>query len=330
MRTIRYSDREEYLVTGKTLTAVQPFMILAMIDNLSTWVYYLVDLESCIHSTEIMKFLNESRHSEEQLAKTTKKADGKKWLGHDIDRFRKLGYNIVMFKQVLYLLYEDLAIALRGFVDRLTTFIRSHQFGSEHEDLLAELIEYAVEYMCMEFNVIFRNIRSMNIFSVQKFLSDVNSLPVITDGGYLMEKYNELSMVRSLKSNSSLVSMIDGKKKKGKGNGNGPPGKSNDGDKSRNSKGSNDSPTSDILSKSEKRDKSQKQKNNSLNTPKSGSMSDSKEDQRNMCVAFNTEEGCKYGDECTFVHDDPKTDGEKRFIRRFLGKRTLRSGVSLD
>ena len=122
---IRFSDREEYIVTAPTLTAVQPFMLLAMIDNLSTWVYYLVDLESSIHSTEIMKFLNESRHCEESLVKTTRKADGKKWLGHDIDRFRKLGYNIIMFKQILYILYEDLAIALRGFVDRLTSFIRS-------------------------------------------------------------------------------------------------------------------------------------------------------------------------------------------------------------
>jgi hypothetical protein len=269
-----------------------------------------------------MSFLNESRHCEEELVKTTKKVDGKKWLGYDIDRFKKLGYNVVMFKQVMYVLYEDLANSLRGFVDRLTNFIRGHQFGYEHQDLLSELMLYAVDYMCMEFNIIFRNIRSLNTFSVQKFLNDVDKLPIVSEGGYLIEKYNELSMVRSMKSNSSLMSIIDSKTKRKKSNGKNGSGKSGDLDNNK----SNDT---DGSPKSNKSDNSEKRKKSKTIDTNVDSKSDNK-DVRKICVAYNSADGCKYGDKCKFTHGDPVTESDKQFVKKFLGNRAVRPGLDLN
>jgi hypothetical protein len=171
----------------------------------------------------------------------------------------------------------------------------------------------------------------MNTASVQKFLSDINCLPMVSVGGYLMEKYNELSMVRSMKSNSSLVSMLDNKGKRNKGNGNGSPKMLKNDEKFKNSKESDDSPISNKSNKSEKSGKSSKNKlNNKSNTLKSSPVTDGQDEQRNMCIAFNTEEGCKFGEECRFIHDDPRTDGEKKFIKRYIGNRIVRSGVTLN
>jgi len=313
----KFRNKPEFIVVEQAYTSIQPIMIISLIDSLHTYIWHFADTRALLTQHEMMVHNSENRNSSDDIVTTTKKIDFKTWIGHDIERFRKLGLNVVKFKQILYLLYEEVAIELRAVIDRLCKFLEDHPFGYEFNRLMASMIEHTVLYMCMEFDIIFRNVRAQQYLVFERLISDLQKIPNLDMNGYLLTKYNELYISRSIKVSNNLKNTDnddDNKKKRKK--------------LLKSNNKSNDSGNEEIRATD---DRDNNSSNSNTNSSKNNSRKKSKKES--ICLRFASSEGCPRGeDKCYFSHIEPRNDNDKMYLKRYLAISNLKpkDGLNLE
>jgi hypothetical protein len=136
--------------------------------------------------------------------------------------------------------------------------------------------------------------------------------------GYLLTKYNELYISRSIKISNNLKhtdSDDDNKKKKKK-------------KLLKSNNKSNDSSNEDVRTTD---DRDNNNSNSNSNSNKSNSSEKNKKDA--ICLKFASTKGCpRAEDKCYYAHIEPRNDNDKVYLKRYLSKFSLKpkDGLNLE
>ena len=160
--------------------------------------------------------------------------------------------------------------------------------------------------------MLFRNVRSQRYLVFERFIIDIKKIPNLETSGYLITKYNELYMMRSIKITKGAT-LIDNKKVDGKKKKRVRPSKNKS-----IKNGSDDSNSDD-----------EKSIDHSSNS-NSNSSSKHRERKESICLHFAAVDGCRKGDKCKYLHVDPRNDNDKEYLKRYLSKYNLKPKVGLD
>jgi hypothetical protein len=226
-------------------------------------------------------------------------------IGHDIRNIEALFMNIIQLHNAAYLFTANTLIALHEMRERLTDFLKVHEFGAPHERLSDALYLKAIEVFCIDMTRLLRQALSGTTYQNEDhWLQTVKLSPDTRPSSILFDFYQTL-MYKSISTNSGAIVLDNSSPKKIK----------DEKEKKKKLKRENKS-----LTKGDKNDTEVK--------PSPGAKS-----LKKVCYHYLTTAGCSRPDgTCHFAHRDPKSD-EYSGVKTFLEVKSdfvLRAGIKLE
>ena len=224
-------------------------------------------------------------------------------IGHDIRNIEALFMNIIQLHNAAYLFTANTLIALHEMRERLTDFLKAHEFGAPHEQLSDSLYLKAIEVFCIDMTRLLRQALSGTKYENEEhWLHTVNLSPDVRPSSILFA-HHQMLFYKSISTNSSAIVL-------------------------------NKSPEKKIKEEKKTKVKRSEKKDSKVDkTDTEVKSSPSAKSQKKICYYNLTTTGCPRPDgTCRFAHRDPKTD-EYSDVKTFLEVKSdlvLKAGIKLE
>lgn len=225
-------------------------------------------------------------------------------IGHDIRNIEALFMNIIQLHNAAYLFTANTLIALHEMRERLTNFLKLHEFGAPHERLSDALYLKAIEVFCIDMTRLLKQALSGTTYQNEDhWLQTVKLSPDVRPTSILYA-YHQTLMYKSISTNSGAIVLGDTTPKNNK-----------------------------EIKEERRRKKLEKRGTKVDKVVTDGHSPPDAKGQKKICYHYLTTVGCsRPAGTCKFAHRDPKTD-EYSEVKTFLEVKSdlvLKAGIKLE